>query len=289
MHITSQEYYTVKLFNPTFLNKKTGAFVKIKINKKEKFNVYINNRKTFGITQEGMKTTLLCSLISATLAIQPALGAKKEVTLSEGNPAEISENIFGADGSQDRPGNDDGEAGEDALIVNVVPGSLQNENILTINSGTSISGGEGGWAGDDDVTKMGSAGGRGGTAITGNNFTLVNSGYISGGKGGWGGYGNGGGDGGEAGIAISGDDLTITNNGSITGGNGGMPGASGYGDESGGLTGTPAVGGTAISGNNLQISNNGNITAGQGSSGASGRYGVFCRHRREWRHGHIRK
>ncbi|EHS3895021.1 MULTISPECIES: autotransporter outer membrane beta-barrel domain-containing protein [Escherichia] len=242
--------------------------MKIKINKKERFDIYIKNRKTFGITQEGMKTTLLCSLISATLAIQPALGAKKEVTLSEGNPAEISENIIGADGSQDRSGNDDGEAGEDALTVNVVPGSLQNENILTINSGTSISGGEGGWAGDDDVTKMGSAGGQGGTAITGNNFTLVNSGYISGGKGGWGGYGNGGGDAGEAGIAISGDDLTITNNGSITGGNGGMPGASGYGDESGGLTGTPAVGGTAISGNNLQISNNGNITAGQGSSGA---------------------
>ena len=65
--------------------------MKIKINKKERFDIYIKNRKTFGITQEGMKTTLLCSLISATLAIQPALGAKKEVTLSEGNPAEISE------------------------------------------------------------------------------------------------------------------------------------------------------------------------------------------------------
>lgn len=158
--------------------------MKIKINKKERFNVYINNRKTFGVTQEGMKTTLLCSLISATLTIQPALGAKMEVTLSEGNPAEISENIIGADGAYRMPGSDDGEAGEDALIVNVVPGSLQDENILTINSGTSISGGEGGWAGDDDHTKMGSAGGQGGTAITGNNFTLVNSGDISGGKGG---------------------------------------------------------------------------------------------------------
>ncbi|WP_240725494.1 hypothetical protein [Escherichia sp. E5028] len=132
--------------------------MKIKINKKEKFYVYIKNRKTFGITQEGMKTTLLCSLISATLTIQPALGAKMEVTLSKGNPAEISENIIGADGVRHPPGNDDGEAGEDALIVNVVPGSLQDENILTINSGTRISGGEGGWAGDDDVTKMGSAG-----------------------------------------------------------------------------------------------------------------------------------
>lgn len=120
----------------------------MKINKKEKFDIYIKNRKTFGVTQEGMKTTLLCSLISATLSIQPALGAKMEVTLSEGNPAEISENIIGADASHHRPdNNDDGEAGEDALIVNVVPGSLQDENILTINSGTRISGGEGGWAG----------------------------------------------------------------------------------------------------------------------------------------------
>ncbi|EOY6004377.1 autotransporter outer membrane beta-barrel domain-containing protein [Escherichia coli] len=81
-------------------------------------------------------------------------------------------------------------------------------------------------------------------------------------------YGNGGGDGGVAGAGVSGDNLIITNAGHITGGRGGEPGASGYGDKSGGLTGTPAVGGTAISGNHLQISNNGNITAGQGGSGA---------------------
>lgn len=243
----------------------------MKANKIESVNSYMKNRKSLQLPPGKTKTTVLCGIISATLAslsVQFVHGAKKEIELSEGNAIDISENIIGTDGLYDRTGNDDGEAGEDALIVNVVPGSSQYKNILSINSGIAVNGGKGGWAGHDDVSVMGSAGGQGGTAIIGNNFTLANSGYISGGKGGWGGYGNGGGDAGIAGIGVSGNNLIITNSGAIAGGDGGKTGASGYGDESGGLTGTPAVGGTAISGNHLQISNNGNITAGQGSGGA---------------------
>ncbi len=243
----------------------------MKANKIESVNSYMKNRKLLQLPPGKTKTTVLCGIISATLAslsVQFAHGAKKEIDLSEGNAIDISENIIGTNGSHDRTGNDDGEAGEDALIVNVVPGSSQYKNILSINSGIAVNGGEGGWAGDDDTDVMGSAGGQGGTAIIGNNFTLANSGYISGGKGGWGGYGNGGGDAGIAGIGVSGNNLIITNSGAIAGGDGGRVGASGYGDKSGGLTGTPAVGGTAISGNHLQISNNGNITAGKGSDGA---------------------
>ncbi|WP_249533515.1 autotransporter outer membrane beta-barrel domain-containing protein [Escherichia coli] len=230
----------------------------------------MQNRKSLQLPLGKTKTTVLCGIISATLAslsVQPVYGAKKEINLSEGNPVDISENITGTDGAKGT-GHGNGGDGEDALLINVVAGSSQQENILSVNAGSSVRGGEGGWGGGAVSDSKGSTGGKGGSAITGSNFTLANSGYISGGRGGMGAYGNGGGDGGVAGAGVSGDNLIITNAGHITGGRGGEPGASGYGDKSGGLTGTPAVGGTAISGNHLQISNNGNITAGQGGSGA---------------------
>ncbi|WP_249533481.1 autotransporter outer membrane beta-barrel domain-containing protein [Escherichia coli] len=230
----------------------------------------MQNRKSLQLPLGKTKTTVLCGIISATLAslsVQPVYGAKKEINLSEGNPVDISENITGTDGAKGT-GHGNGGDGEDALLINVVAGSSQQENILSVNAGSSVRGGEGGWGGGAVSDSKGSTGGKGGSAITGSNFTLANSGYISGGRGGMGAYGNGGGDGGVAGAGVSGDNLIITNAGHITGGRGEEPGASGYGDKSGGLTGTPAVGGTAISGNHLQISNNGNITAGQGGSGA---------------------
>ncbi len=239
-------------------------------NKKGNIYSYMQNRKSLQLPLGKTKTTVLCGIISATLAslsVQPVYGAKKEINLSEGNPVDISENITGTDGAKGT-GHGNGGDGEDALLINVVAGSSQQENILSVNAGSSVRGGEGGWGGGAVSDSKGSTGGKGGSAITGSNFTLANSGYISGGRGGMGAYGNGGGDGGVAGAGVSGDNLIITNAGHITGGRGGEPGASGYGDKSGGLTGTPAVGGTAISGNHLQISNNGNITAGQGGSGA---------------------
>ncbi|EPD6978737.1 autotransporter outer membrane beta-barrel domain-containing protein [Escherichia coli O126:H19] len=239
-------------------------------NKKGNIYSYMQNRKSLQLPLGKTKTTVLCGIISATLAslsVQPVYGAKKEINLSEGNPVDISENITGTDGARGT-GYDNGGDGEEALLINVVAGSSQQENILSVNAGSSVRGGKGGWGGGAVSDSKGSTGGKGGSAITGSNFTLANSGYISGGRGGMGAYGNGGGDGGVAGAGVSGDNLIITNAGHITGGQGGGPGASGYGDESGGLTGTPAVGGTAISGNHLQISNNGNITAGQGGSGA---------------------
>ena len=108
-------------------------------NKNGNIYSYMHNRKSLHLPLGRTKTTVLCGIISATLAslsVQFVHGAKKEINLSEGNAIDISENIIGTNGLHDRTGNDDGEAGEDALIVNVVPGSSQYKNILSINSGT---------------------------------------------------------------------------------------------------------------------------------------------------------
>lgn len=191
-------------------------------NKKGNIYSYMQNRKSLQLPLGKTKTTVLCGIISATLAslsVQPVYGAKKEINLSEGNPVDISENITGTDGARGT-GYDNGGDGEEALLINVVAGSSQQENILSVNAGSSVRGGEGGWGGGAVSDSKGSTGGKGGSAITGSNFTLANSGYISGGRGGMGAYGNGGGDGGVAGAGVSGDNLIITNAGHITGGQG---------------------------------------------------------------------
>lgn len=155
----------------------------------------------------------IISTTLASLSIQPVHGAKKEINLSEGNPVDISENIIGVNGPDDYTYVDEGN-GEEAILINVVAGSPQYKNILSINSDIQVKGGEGG-KGNNNMVGQGLAGGKGGSAITGSNFTLANSGYISGGSGGIGGDGDGGGDGGVAGTGVFGDNLIITNAGHI--------------------------------------------------------------------------
>lgn len=194
----------------------------MKANKIESVNSYMKNRKSLQLPPGKTKTTILFGIISAALAslsVQPVYGAKEEIDLSEGNPVDISGSIIGADGAKGT-GHGNGGDGEDALLINIVAGSSQQENILSVNAGGSVRGGDGGWGGGAVSDSKGSTGGKGGSAITGSNFTLANSGYITGGRGGMGAYGNGGGDGGVAGAGVSGDNLIITNAGHISGGRG---------------------------------------------------------------------
>ncbi|HBQ4247614.1 TPA: autotransporter outer membrane beta-barrel domain-containing protein [Escherichia coli] len=218
----------------------------------------------------------IISTTLASLSIQPVHGAKKVINLSEGYPVDISENIIGVNGPDDYTYVDEGN-GEEAILINVVAGSPQYKNILSINSDIQVKGGEGG-KGNNNMVGQGLAGGKGGSAITGSNFTLANSGYISGGSGGIGGDGDGGGDGGVAGTGVFGDNLIITNAGHITGGQGGTDGRGGKGGApytaveniDGSTGGSGGTGGTAISGSNIEINNTGYITGGWGGTGGRG-------------------
>lgn len=129
-------------------------------NKKGNIYSYMQNRKSLQLPLGKTKTTVLCGIISATLAslsVQPVYGAKKEINLSEGNPVDISENITGTDGAKGT-GHGNGGDGEDALLINVVAGSSQQENILSVNAGSSVRGGEGGWGGGAVSDSKGSTG-----------------------------------------------------------------------------------------------------------------------------------
>ncbi|WP_396014524.1 hypothetical protein, partial [Escherichia coli] len=75
----------------------------MKANKIESVNSYMKNRKSLQLPPGKTKTTVLCGIISATLAslsVQFVHGAKKEINLSEGSAIDISENIIGTNGSR---------------------------------------------------------------------------------------------------------------------------------------------------------------------------------------------
>jgi autotransporter family porin len=170
---------------------------------------------------------------------------------------EVTE-VNGISGTNNHINGTDGKA---AYIFQTNIGSTAESNLISVNKGISIKGGDGGEGNFDRNSSNVGTGGNGGEGINGDRLKINNSGDINGGDGGAGGFSRDykyGKQGRNGAIAIHGNHLVIDNNksGYIAGGNGGAHG--GYGA-------------TAILGDYLIINNKGSI---DGGAGAYGGYGI---------------
>jgi uncharacterized protein with beta-barrel porin domain len=139
--------------------------------------------------------------------------------------------------------------------------------------------GSNGGNGANGSSGAGGTGGSGSIGISGNSFTLTNTGTTNGGSGGNGGNGANsssgvGGTGGSGSIGISGNSFTLTNTGTINGGSGGNGGNGGiiFGNSTakGGNGGNGSIG---VSGNSFTLTNTGTINGGNGGVGGVGGVG----------------
>ncbi len=150
---------------------------------------------------------------------------------------------------------------------------------ISISSGVSMAGGNGGKGGDIQQGSLGGPGGGGGGGtgliLAADGTVLVTAGTLTGGAGGRGGTGGGGGSttgagggGGGDGLLALGNAAQITNSGIITGGVGGAEGTGGAGPFDAGQSGA----GVTLVGVNSRLINSGSISGGDavGPTGAAG-------------------
>ncbi|MBB6183258.1 autotransporter-associated beta strand repeat-containing protein [Oleiagrimonas soli] len=149
-------------------------------------------------------------------------------------------------------------------------GSAISGSSFTLSNSGSLLGGAGGQGGQGGNGGAGGRGGNGGYSGYSGAYRLYTTG--DGGNGGNGGAGGRGGIGGAGSAAVSGEHFTLTNTGSISGGDGGLGGAGGGGGPGGqgGSAGGGAGSGTTSGTDGVAGSSGAEGTAGTGGLGGVG-------------------
>lgn len=233
-------------------------------------------------------------ILSSVLFSNETVAETQHITLPGDGIDYNLKDVAQLDGIEGTNSNLNGTDGKAAYIFETDINSTAEDNVISVNEGIAIRGGNGGKGKFDEKSTNVGAGGYGGEAINGDRLKINNSGEIKGGDGGSSGvsedYGYGrlgrngaiaihgnhleinnsktgniwGGDGGafsgHGGAAILGDYLAIHNKGFILGG-ASNPGGYGVGYTHGGN------GGSAIKGNHLKIYNDGFIFGSDGGNG----------------------
>lgn len=233
-------------------------------------------------------------ILSSVLFSNETVAETQHITLPGDGIDYNLKDVAQLDGIEGTNSNLNGTDGKAAYIFETDINSTAEDNVISVNEGIAIRGGNGGKGKFDEKSTNVGAGGYGGEAINGDRLKINNSGEIKGGDGGSSGVsedygygrlgrngaiaihgnhleinnskmctisgGNGGAFSGHGGAAILGDYLAIHNKGFILGG-ASNPGGYGVGYTHGGN------GGSAIKGNHLKIYNDGFISGNHGNDG----------------------